>query len=466
MNSYKYIDLFAGAGGLSLGFGDQQFQLEFANDFGIEEIKTFKSNLKKSHPETSAKNIVGGDIKKLSMFLSIEDLDIPQLDFIKNKMKIILEDKNSKSDLNFYERVKKLFDSINNIDVIVGGPPCQGFSVINKTRRQKSVSYGIDYFDPRNDLYLVFISFLNRYNPKLVLIENVKGMTSVANYREMIESSLDSAGYIAGSQILNAKDFGIPQNRERIFFIGIKKDDALKNNITPEQVFLKIKEYKTKQVTVAQAIDDLPIISSNHKSNNYRREAEISFEDNLSFGMDISDKVYKELLIANSGYRNVINRYRNRMKNPKYLYNHKSRYNNDRDLFIYKNLVPGKYLDDPSNELALSKVTYGVTNENGKRKISSFKDKYFKLDDNGVSKTILSHLEVDGNSYVHPGKNPRSISPREAARLQSFPDWYQFKGSTRKQFRQIGNAVPPLLAKIIAREFRNVLDIIYSNEKK
>ena len=182
--------------------------------------------------------------------------------------------------------------------------------------------------------------------------------------------------------------------------------------------------------------------------------------------MDVSDESYKNLITKETDYANKINRYRGRKRNPKNLYNHKARYNNERDLFIYENLTAGKYLDHPSNKKALSKVTYGVTDDNGKKKIGNFKDKYFKLDFDGISKTILSHLEVDGNSYVHPGKYPRSISPREAARIQSFPDWYQFKGTTRKQFRQIGNAVPPLLGKIIAREFRNVLDIIYSDDKK
>ena len=106
MNSYKYIDLFAGAGGLSLGFGDQNFHLQFANDFGKEEIKTFKSNLKKTHPETPIDNIISGDIRKLSMFLSRDDLDIPQLDSIVNELNISLDKKESLYDFNYYEKIK------------------------------------------------------------------------------------------------------------------------------------------------------------------------------------------------------------------------------------------------------------------------------------------------------------------------------------------------------------------------
>ena len=104
-------------------------------------------------------------------------------------------------------------------------------------------------------------------------------------------------------------------------------------------------------------------------------------------------------------------------------------------------------------------VTYGVTeNKNGHKSVKGFGDKYFKLDPEKVSKTIIAHLETDGNSYVHPGVNPRSITPREAARIQSFPDWYQFLGTTRNQLKQIGNAVPPMLAFKIAKVFKEELN--------
>ena len=125
-----------------------------------------------------------------------------------------------------------------------------------------------------------------------------------------------------------------------------------------------------------------------------------------------------------------------------------------------------KYLNDPLNKKALSRVTYGIsTDSEGNKTVKGFGDKYFKLDPDAVSKTIIAHLETDGNSYVHPGTNPRSITPREAARIQSFPDWYQFKGSTRNQLKQIGNAVPPLLAFKIAMVFKEALDKIENSKK-
>ena len=105
MNSYKYIDLFAGAGGLSLGFGDNDFHLQFANDFGKEEVETFKSNLKKTHPDTPQDNIISGEIRKLSIFLSRDDLDVYQFDSIMEEININLDQKESLYDFN-YEKIK------------------------------------------------------------------------------------------------------------------------------------------------------------------------------------------------------------------------------------------------------------------------------------------------------------------------------------------------------------------------
>ena len=210
-------------------------------------------------------------------------------------------------------------------------------------------------------------------------------------------------------------------------------------------------------------------IQANPKPNNYKEEDEVSFENmKQCFGKNISDIPYIALVnqSANKKYLKAINTYNGILETPKFLFNHKSRYHNTRDLFIYKNLVAGKYLNDPVNEKALSKVTYGVIiDEHGNKKVKGFGDKYFKLDSESVSKTIIAHLETDGNSYVHPGEHPRSITPREAARIQSFPDWYFFTGNTRNQLKQIGNAVPPLLGGVFAAQFKNVLDRIPKDEK-
>ena len=470
MKSYKYIDLFCGAGGLSIGFGNSDFELTLANDISLDEIETFRENLKITHPETDSSNIIAGDIRDLYTFLDVPGPESYQLNLLSIQTKNEISKNNKSPDLRNDKFINNLINSIDDIDVLVGGPPCQGFSVIGRSKKgnQSLRSFGfVD--DPRNQLFKYFLNFVTKFNPKLVLIENVKGIMSAANYSHLIEDSLADTGegYTVSSEILNAKNFGVSQNRERIFFIGLRNDMAEKYHIKSEDIFASIKRHQTTTpVTIREVIGDLPQIHSNHKPNNYKKEAEINFDNEMSFGMNISDASYNNLLNGNRDYRDRINNYKNKIIEPKFLFNHKSRFNNERDLFIYKNLAPGKYLNDPLNKIALSKVKYGVTEDDeGNKKLNNFLDKYFKLDYESVSKTIIAHLEVDGNSYVHPGNHPRSITPREAARIQSFPDWYFFTGTTRKQFKQIGNAVPPILAGIIAKEFSTILDIIYSDEK-
>ena len=470
---YTYIDLFAGAGGLTIGFGNKGFHLEMANDIAEPALNTLKKNIPKIHPETNIERVILGDIKELYEHLGngIEYYDIQGHMVVEtNKEKELRKKAPSLKD---NDTIKNILSCITHVDVLAGGPPCQGFSMIGRSKKatlEERTKGFID--DPRNQLFKYYLKFAEKLSPKLVLIENVKGLASASGYRDLIEKSLTDTGlygYNTSSHILNAKDFGIAQNRERIFFIGVRKDLSKKYNITASDIFNEILKEKKEPLKLKEVISDLPQIKANPKPNNYKEEAEISYENiDKCFGMNISDIPYKRLLNknANRKYIKTINTYNGKLKTPKYLYNHKSRYHNKRDLFIYKHLVAGKYLNDPQNEKALSQVTYGIViDENGNKKVKGFGDKYFKLDSESVSKTIIAHLETDGNSYVHPGKYPRSITPREAARIQSFPDWYFFTGNTRNQLKQIGNAVPPLLASVFAEKFKNVLDHIIANEK-
>ncbi|TXD54411.1 MULTISPECIES: DNA cytosine methyltransferase [unclassified Polaribacter] len=467
-NSYNYIDLFAGAGGLTIGFGNKGFHLEMANDIAEPALNTLKKNLIKTHPKTNEDRVILGDIKELYEHLGNGDViyDMQGHTVIETKKEVELRKKARSIKGN--DAVKNILSGISHIDVLIGGPPCQGFSMIGRSKKatlQERTKGFID--DPRNQLFKYYLKFAEKLSPKLVLIENVKGLASASVYRDLIEKSLQVTGeygYDTSSQILNAKYFGLAQNRERIFFIGVRKDLAEKYAINASTIFEEIIKTKKDPLKLKDVIFDLPQIKSNPKPNNYKEESEIAFSEiGVCFGKNISNESYKDLLNKNgcSKYLSSINTYNGRLMIPKYLFNHKSRYNNERDLFIYRNLVAGKYLNDSVNKKALSKVTYGVfTDKNGNKKVKGFGDKYFKLNPESVSKTIIAHLETDGNSYVHPGENPRSITPREAARIQSFPDWYFFTGSTRNQFKQIGNAVPPLLGGVFAAQFKNILDLI------
>ncbi|WP_179339209.1 DNA cytosine methyltransferase [Winogradskyella ludwigii] len=470
---YTYIDLFAGAGGLTIGFGNNGFHLEVANDIAEPALNTLKQNLKLTHPKTHLDRVILGDIKELYEHLGNGEVVYNMQGHMVIETNKEVELRKKVPSVKDNVEIKNILSKITHVDVLAGGPPCQGFSMIGRSKKstlEERTKGFID--DPRNQLFKYYLKFAEKLSPKLVLIENVKGLASASGYRDLIEKSLSDTGeygYDAASWVLNAKDFGLAQNRERIFFIGVRRDLSEKHDITASGIFEEIIKEKKGPVKLKEVISDLPQIKANPKPNNYQEEAEISFNNKkLCFGRNISDIIYDDLIskTVDSNYRKKINTYRGELKKPELLFNHKSRYHNDRDLFIYKNLVPGKYLNDPANEKALSKVTYGVViDENGKKKVKGFGDKYFKLDPESVSKTIIAHLETDGNSYVHPGEFPRSITPREAARIQSFPDWYFFTGSTRNQLKQIGNAVPPMLSSVFAEQFKNVLDSIIENEK-
>jgi len=472
-NKYTYIDLFAGAGGLTIGFGNKGFHLEMANDIAEPALNTLKNNLIKTHPDTDQDRVILGDIKELYEHLGNGDVtyDIQGHMVVETNKEVELRKKTPSVRGN--DAIKNILSGISHVDVLAGGPPCQGFSMIGRSKKATLVERTKGFIDdPRNQLFKYYLKFAEKLSPKLVLIENVKGLASASGYRDLIEKSLTDTGeygYDTSSYILNAKDFGLAQNRERIFFIGIRKDLAEKYDINASEIFDEIIKAKKDPLKLKDAIYDLPQIKANPKPNNYKEESEISFnKTKVCFGKNISDEPYKELLSnkADNKYIKAINTYNGVLKTPKFLFNHKSRYHNERDLFIYKNLIAGKYLNNPVNEKALSKVTYGVViDKNGNKKVKGFGDKYFKLDPESVSKTIIAHLETDGNSYVHPGEFPRSITPREAARIQSFPDWYFFTGSTRNQLKQIGNAVPPILGGVFAEEFKNILDHIAENEK-
>ncbi|MEL4454851.1 DNA cytosine methyltransferase [Lutimonas vermicola] len=473
MKNYTYIDLFAGAGGLTIGFGNKGFHLEMANDIAEPALNTLKKNLLKTHPDTNEERVILGDIKELYKHLGNGDVSYDMQGHMVIETGIELELRKKAPSVKDNKGIRKILAGINHVDVLVGGPPCQGFSMIGRSKKaslEERTKGFID--DPRNQLFKHYLKFAEKLSPKLILIENVKGLASASGYRDLIEKSLRDTGgennYETSSAILNAKDFGLAQNRERIFFIGLRKDLSEKYGIAVEGIFEEIINAKKEAIKLKEVILDLPQIKANPKPNNYSEEKELSFSNINCFGKNMSDGPYKELLGEkdSQSYVRLINTYKERLEFPERLYNHKSRYHNERDLFIFKNLVPGKYLNDPENKKALSKVIYGVEiDAKGNRRVKGFVDKYFKLDAESVSKTIIAHLELDGNSYVHPGNIPRSITPREAARIQSFPDWYFFTGTTRNQFKQIGNAVPPLMASLIAENFKSVLDRINENEK-
>ena len=366
-DTINMVDLFCGAGGLSLGFVQEGFSIALAND--IEEccIETYSHN----HPEVSHKRIIQGDIRE------------------------ILKNLNDRID-------------VNSVDLVVGGPPCQGFSTANRQRL-------ID--DPRNHLYKSYVEAVRIINPIFFVMENVKGMMSVAS---QVVEDFQRIGYSVSYKILNAKDFGVPQNRERLIYIGNRI------GIDNDQVFSDIIQ---KSTTIPYfVLQDALFGLRPLKASKTKNATESNDEDSGSI-------IEKNYSIQTNEYIELINQNRT----IKVVLNHKARYNNDRDIEIFRRLNQGDRSDDPK----ISDIMpYSRRND-------IFKDKYFKLEEKKVCKTITAHMKFDCNMYIHPTQ-ARGLTPREAARVQSFPDDYFFKGAYTKTYMQIGNSVPPLLSRTIA----------------
>ena len=366
-NALNMVDLFCGAGGLSLGFTQEGFVTALAND--IEEccVDTYAHN----HPETPRDHIVLGDIRNV-----IDHLE----DLLKDK----------------------------KIDIVVGGPPCQGFSMANRQRL-------ID--DPRNKLYKNYVEVVRRVNPTFFVMENVKGMLSVA---DQVKEDFRNIGYQVECHILNAKDYGVPQNRERLIYIGNRI--GVDNEKIFDEIF-KLAE-KIPEHFLRDAIYGLRPLEASRVKNSTE-------EGSIKSGY----KIERDSVNESNDYIDYINQGR------KYglVLNHKARYNNDRDIEIFGRMYQGDKSDDPK---IADIMPYA-------RRNGIFKDKYFKLEENKVCKTITAHMKFDCNMYIHPTQ-ARGLTPREAARVQSYPDDYFFRGAYTKTYMQIGNSVPPLLGRAIA----------------
>lgn len=378
----KIVDFFAGAGGLSCGFTQAGFKVCFANDFEDVCVRTYRFN----HPELPSNCVLKEDIRKI-----VSNID----DYVKE-----------------------------NIDVVVGGPPCQGFSSANQQRI-------ID--DPRNELYKYYIEAIKKICPKIVVMENVRGMLSVANqvvedYRAIkIIKDGHEYTYDVAYRLLNSMNFGVAQSRERLIYIAVRSDISISKQVTPEVLFQEIeKSYiQHEPYNLKDALDFIAPLEA-------PRIKGMTEVDDESTGMKIGINTYNS---SGNEYLSSINQ--GRM--IPYVFNHKARYCSDVNFEIFKRLDQGE--DSTSPKIA-DIMPYA-------RRNGIFKDKYFKLYADKPCRTITAHLRMDCLSHIHPYQI-RSITPREAARVQSFPDDYMFLGAYLKTYMQIGNAVPVLMAKQIA----------------
>jgi DNA (cytosine-5)-methyltransferase 1 len=387
------VDLFAGAGGLSDGFTQAGFRVLLAVDRDPEAVKTYRLN----HPQLPDECVLEAEIASLG----------------EGKLRRLVRRR--------------------RIDVLVGAPPCQGYSTAGFRSKKSRTDYRPNG-DDRNFLFEHMVRAALDLRPRLFLMENVPGMHSAKrenlSFLEKAARMLEKRGnFTTAIWRLNASAFGVPQDRIRYFLV------ASKNGVLPARPSEEYQDIHRPDldlealppVTLTEALFDLP-----------PREAGAGVAIDGWVPPDpASDRRFRRYL-AKFGI----------IGPSRLLFNHTVRYHNAQDLELYSLLRPGEdsiHLLEQHGRDDLMRYRKDV-----------FDDKYARLRGDRPSKTVVSHLAKDGNSYIHP-EQPRSITLREAARLQSFHDGYVFCGSPSDQWIQLGNAVPPVLARNIAQSFLKAL---------
>lgn len=405
MNKLTYIDLFAGAGGLSEGFIREDFHPIAHVEMNKEACDTLKTRLA-FHHLNETKN-TSRYFSYLKNEISRESLwsEVPE-----NIMQSVINNEISGKSIDqiFKQIDRQLYQK--KVDVIIGGPPCQAYSLVGRSRDPKGMKW-----DKRNFLFRYYAQFLLRYQPKYFVFENVLGLLTAGNKKylnEMIQL-FEAIGYsVAEPKVLNAEDYGVLQKRRRVIIIGRRGKRKFE---FPELIT---------------------------ETNNYQVKRDLFFDlPHLKPG--------QELHVAQ--YTKPINEYlqRTRTRNGvDFVTQHITRQHNDRDLEIYS-IAINKWLKG-KQRLKYSEVPKHLQTH---KNIEAFLDRYKVIDPTGHSHTVVAHIAKDGHYYIYPDpKQVRSISVREAARIQSFPDDYFFEGGRTAAFKQIGNAVPPLMAQAIAKK--------------
>jgi len=409
MNNINYIDVFAGGGGLSEGFHRQGFTPIAHVEYDKAACYTLMTRacyhyFKKISNESIYYSYLKGVISREAMYSLVP----------KDVLSAVINAEIGPDNKSIFERIDTLKKG-KEVDLIIGGPPCQAYSSLGRGALKHKPD------DPRKRLYIQYGRFLNRYKPKVFVFENVKGLLNSENgaHFKNLQKYYKGLGYVVEAKVLNAYDYGVVQQRERIIIVGWKKELDFK--------YPEIKKLKNEHTT-RDIFDDLPFIGPGEKRKTlpYRKKA--------------SDYLKANLIADGSSF----------------VSQHITRPHNQNDLNIYM--------------LAINELQKGIRLKNNaipenirtQKNTKDFLDRFKVVGD--IPHTMIAHIAKDGHHFIHPdAKQLRSISVREAARIQSFPDSYFFEGTTERgfrtaAFRQIGNAVPPLMAERIAEQIRILLN--------
>lgn len=372
VDNFAMVDLFSGAGGMSLGFERAGFHPVYAADHDAASVATYRFN----RPAVPVDSIECADLAGS-------------------------------------------LTPVGEVDLLIGGPPCQGFSNAN---RQMAIS------DPRNSLYRAFVRGISTYAPRLVVLENVPG---IARHRTTIQHDFSKAGFLVEPFLLDAADLGLPQRRKRLFWLGVPDSSSAPRLFSRFEASLASRS-GGGSFTLRDAIGNLPPLERQTRSNATGHE---------------SRKTGYMMTRWQSTKTNAYQRLLGNEASVAWLFNHKSKFLNDRDAAIYRRLAPGETSD--------AEWFSRVDPYPNRRHI--FKDKFSRLSWDEPARTMTAHMYYDCHMYIHPSQ-ARGLTPREAARVQGFPDDYLFLGYPNEWYRQIGNAVSPLVAEAVARAVVDVLD--------
>lgn len=409
----KVIDLFAGAGGFSEGFIRAGFDVVSH----VEMDKKACSTLQTRMIYHALDNLGRLDKYKDYVLGKVNLSEIIDEFSLQNEFNSVINAEINDENYKDIIRSVKDISGDSQIDIIIGGPPCQAYSYVGRARDKAGMKN-----DKRNLLYKHYIAFLKAFKPKMFVFENVPGLLTAGGgqYLKDMKKEMKKAGYDTDHKVLNAADFGVPQNRRRVILIGWSKD----SNLTAYPDF---EHYKQKNgFTVADYFKDLPKIKNGGGKKIFARKSlgspALSTTHILTKPFDI-------------------------------IMDHIVRPNIDRDLEIYKLVVEAK---KQGKNLKYTELPSRLKTHKNQ---SSFLDRYKVVDGkSNASHTVVAHICKDGHFYIHPDLTQnRSLSIREAARLQTFPDDFKFEGERGPQFKQIGNAVPPYLAEMIATQLKKYI---------